>query len=206
MSIIRILFAVLSLFFSSIGFALGAPPCLSLSECNDEGGKAYRKKDYLAAIALYEWQLRYAEMQKGEASQDEELALNNLLVTNLKNENLAKARAWMWVALDRGFGGKATRFNVERTIQAFDYRGMPGMQGHYERYAGMGEWETLDIEPNEQGVEMAIFSLMRIGNPNTLAQSGPAAIGDLGVRLAGTKDYRTAISEDLDVGCSIANT
>jgi hypothetical protein len=67
----------------------------------------------------------------------------------------------------------------------------------------MGEWETLDIEPNEQGIDMAIFSLMRIGNPETLMDSGPAAIGGLSVRLNGKGAYRSAASEDLEKGCSL---
>lgn len=83
------------------------------------------------------------------------------------------------------------------------FQSMPGMLGHYERYAGMGEWETLDIEPNEQGVDMAIFSLMRIGNPETLLDSGPAATGGLSVRLDGKGAYRSAIPEDIEKDCSL---
>lgn len=203
MSYFRILLVIVYLFIFPIDFVLGASSCLSFSECNEQGGQAYKKQDYQVAIALYEWQLRYAEMRKADSAQDEELALNNLIVTNLKYGDNAKARAWMWVALDRGFDSKATRYNIDKVVGIFDYQSMPSVPGHYARYAGMGEWETLDVEPNEQGVDIAIFSLMRIGNPGTLMDSGPAAIGGLSVRLDGKGPYRSAASEDLEKDCSL---
>lgn len=183
--------------------ALASAPCQSAADCNEQGGAAYRQQRYAQAIELYEWQLRYAEQRQDEGRVDAERALNNLMLANLKAGHVAKARAWMWVALQRDFDGKATQFNAGKVTQAFDYNRRPGLAGHYARYAGMGEWATLDIERNAQGGYLANFSLLRIGNPATLMDYGPAAIGELSGRLSGDGAYFRVDSADLEKGCNL---
>ncbi|MBN0259740.1 hypothetical protein JTL44_35100, partial [Pseudomonas aeruginosa] len=92
--------------------------------------------------------------------------------------------AWMNLALDRGYSGKATRYNLEQVALKVDYPSLQGLAGHYLRYAGQAEWESLQIEPVKGGYQ-ASFALMRIGNPEKLMEYGPAAVGELSGRLEG---------------------
>ncbi|MBE0969751.1 hypothetical protein IH774_26825, partial [Escherichia coli] len=50
--------------------------------------------------------LRLAERQE-QGGADSEQALNNLALTSLKAGQPGRARAWMNLALDRGYSGKA---------------------------------------------------------------------------------------------------
>ena len=52
--------------------------------------------------------MRLAERQE-QGGADSEQALNNLALTSLKAGQPGRARAWMNLALDRGYSGKATR-------------------------------------------------------------------------------------------------
>ncbi|WP_447748210.1 hypothetical protein [Pseudomonas nicosulfuronedens] len=176
---------------------------MTAADCSEEGGKSYARKSYQDAIDKYLWQLRYAEQSKGEGSQDQELALNNLMIANLKAGNAAKARLWMEVALQKGFHGAATKFNIKKVSQMFNGASMAGLLGRYERYAGMGEWETLEIEHNISGVEMAVFSMVNIGDPASLLKYGPVAVGNLSVRLKGGGSYFYAVSTDVEKGCKL---
>ncbi|MBD9677936.1 hypothetical protein IB274_14580 [Pseudomonas sp. PDM18] len=194
---------LLPVFYLSLGLALGETSCFSTVDCNEKGGESYVRRSYQDAIDKYLWQLRYAELSKEEGSQAQELALNNLIVTNLKAGDASKARLWMDVALQNRFDGAATKFNVKKVNRIFDGKAMRGFHGHYERYAGMGEWETLNIERNVKGVDIAIFSMINIGNPATLLKYGPAAVGDLSVRLEGGGNYFHAVSADLEQGCKL---
>ncbi|WP_220427971.1 hypothetical protein, partial [Klebsiella pneumoniae] len=102
-------------------------------------------------------------------------------------------------ALDRGYSGKATRHNLEQVALKVDYPSLQGLAGHYLRYAGQAEWESLQIEPVKGGYR-ASFALMRIGNPEKLMEYGPAAVGELSGRLGALYRLR---SEGLGAGCSL---
>ncbi len=138
---------------------------------------------YPQALDAFAWQLRLAERQE-QGGADSEQALNNLALTSLKAGQPGRARAWMNLALDRGYSGKATRYNLEQVALKVDYPSLQGLAGHYLRYAGQAEWESLQIEPVKGGYQ-ASFALMRIGNPEKLMEYGPAAVGELSGRLEG---------------------
>ncbi len=108
----------------------------------------------------------------------------------------------MNLALDRGYSGKATRYNLEQIALKVDYPSLQGLAGHYLRYAGQAEWESLQIEPVKGGYQ-ASFALMRIGNPEKLMEYGPAAVGELSGRLEGQGALYRLRSEGLGAGCSL---
>ncbi len=140
-------------------------PCATAAECNTRGTQAYRQGSYPQALDAFAWQLRLAERQE-QGGADSEQALNNLALTSLKAGQPGRARAWEQVALK------------------VDYPSLQGLAGHYLRYAGQAEWESLQIEPVKGGYQ-ASFALMRIGNPEKLMEYGPAAVGELSGRLEG---------------------
>ncbi|MGD4261815.1 hypothetical protein QT656_22510, partial [Xanthomonas citri pv. citri] len=86
-------------------------PCATAAECNTRGTQAYRQGSYPQALDAFAWQLRLAERQE-QGGADSEQALNNLALTSLKAGQPGHARAWMNLALDRGYSGKATRYNL----------------------------------------------------------------------------------------------
>ncbi|ABJ14906.1 TPA: hypothetical protein VDV84_005856 [Pseudomonas aeruginosa] len=151
-------------------------PCATAAECNTRGTQAYRQGSYPQVLDAFAWQLRLAERQE-QGGADSEPALNNLALTSLKAGQPGRARAWMNLALDRGYSGKATRHNLEQVALKVDYPSLQGLAGHYLRYAGQAEWESLQIEPVKGGYQ-ASFALMRIGNPEKLMEYGPAAVGE----------------------------
>ncbi|MBG5754174.1 hypothetical protein I5E65_14300 [Pseudomonas aeruginosa] len=176
-------------------------PCASPAECNTCGTQAYQQGRYPQALEAFEWQLRLAErQQQGEAAQEQ--ALNNLMLANLKAGHAGRARAWLALALARGYSGPATRFNLEQVASQVDYPALQGLAGHYLRYAGQAEWESLEIEPVKGGYQ-ASFALMRIGNPEKLMEYGPAAVGELSGRLEGKGALYRLRSEGLGTGCSL---
>lgn len=175
--------------------------CASPAECNTRGTQAYQQGRYPQALEAFEWQLRLAErQQQGEAAQEQ--ALNNLMLANLKAGHAGRARAWLALALARGYSGPATRFNLEQVASQVDYPALQGLAGHYLRYAGQAEWESLEIEPVKGGYQ-ASFALMRIGNPEKLMEYGPAAVGELSGRLEGKGALYRLRSEGLGTGCSL---
>jgi tetratricopeptide (TPR) repeat protein len=66
--------------------------CDSAARCNQAGAAAYQAGQYPQAIELFERQLRRAEDADGESR---ELALNNLMLSNLKAGRNGMARAWL---------------------------------------------------------------------------------------------------------------
>ncbi|ALY58491.1 TPA: hypothetical protein SL824_001646 [Pseudomonas aeruginosa] len=176
-------------------------PCATAAKCNTRGTQAYRQGSYPQALDAFAWQLRLAERQE-QGGADSEQALNNLALTSLKAGQPGRARAWMNLALDRGYSGKATRYNLEQVALKVDYPSLQGLAGHYLRYAGQAEWESLQIEPVKGGYQ-ASFALMRIGNPEKLMEYGPAAVGELSGRLEGQGALYRLRSEGLGAGCSL---
>ena len=83
---------------------------------------------YPQALDAFAWQLRLAERQE-QGGADSEPALNNLALTSLKAGQPGRARAWMNLALDRGYSGKATRHNLEQVALKVDYPSLQGLAG-----------------------------------------------------------------------------
>lgn len=185
---------------------LGAPctaaeqPCASPAQCNQVGSAAYRAGDYAAAIAAFERQLRRAE--HGEDQVQRELALNNLMLANLKAAQPGMARAWLRVALDGGLTGPATRHNLG-TVGAVDLAALAAKpDGHYLRYAGQAVWSTLDIVRHSDGSYRAQFFPLRAGG-SQVEEWGPAAIGELQGRLAGAGSSFKLEDAGLGADCSV---
>lgn len=175
--------------------------CDSPNACNQAGSAAYRAGLYAQAIEAFERQLRRTEQHNGDAGGAEELALNNLMLANLKAGDSGMARAWLEVALDRGFVGAATRHNLAKVAAALDVPALAGsVEGHYVRYAGQGLWSSLDIRRRGQAYE-ASFNPLRAGA--RVEDYGPAAIGELRGRLAGAGAHFRLDDAGLAPGCAV---
>ncbi|PYC29488.1 hypothetical protein DMO17_02000 [Aquipseudomonas alcaligenes] len=175
--------------------------CATASACNQAGTAAYQTGRYEQAIAAFERQLRRAEQANGDAGDGEELALNNLMLANLKAGQPGLARAWLEVALDRGFSGAATRHNLGKVAQALDFAALAAsVEGHYLRYAGQGLWSSLDIQRQGQGYEV-FFSPLRAGFQ--VEDYGPAAIGELTGRISGSGPHFRLTDAGLEQGCAV---
>lgn len=175
--------------------------CDSANACNQAGTAAYKAGLYPQAIEAFERQLRRTEQSNGDAGGTEELALNNLMLANLKAGDAGMARAWLEVALDRGFGGSATRHNLGKVAEALDLPALAAsVEGHYLRYAGMGMWSSLDIRRQGAGYEV-MFAPLRVGPQ--VEEFGPAAIGELSGNIAGTGPHFSLQNSGLDQGCAV---
>ncbi|MEO4049162.1 tetratricopeptide repeat protein [Pseudomonas sp. CAU 1711] len=175
--------------------------CDSPNACNQAGSAAYRAGLYARAIEAFERQLRRTEQHNGDAHGAEELALNNLMLANLKAGEPGMARAWLEVALERGFVGAATRHNLAKVAAALDFPALAGsVEGHYVRYAGQGLWSSLDIRRQGQA-HVALFNPVRAGA--RVEDYGPAAIGELRGRLAGSGAHFSLGDAGLAPGCAV---
>lgn len=183
------------------GIAQATPqPCDSVSLCNAAGTAAYQAGRYDEAADAFERQLRRAE--QGEDSAARELALNNLVVANLRLKQTGQARAWLNLALTGGMQGTATRHNLRSVSAALDYQALgASLEGRYLRYSGAAVWSSLDISRQPDGSYRAHFSPLRAGAK--VEDYGPAAIGDLQGALQGEKAYFQLTAADLPQGCAV---
>jgi len=159
-------------------------PCDSPAACNQAGTAAYQAGRYAEAIEAFERQLNRAEQTEDRPAQ--ELALNNLMLANLKAGHAGMARAWLQVALRNDFDGLATHHNLAKVGER-DLSVLSGVvEGEYRRYAGQAAWSTLQIR--REGTDYrASFAPIRAGRD--VQEWGPAAIGEPDGRLSGTGDY-----------------
>ncbi|KAF1070254.1 MAG: hypothetical protein GAK45_00859 [Pseudomonas citronellolis] len=178
------LLAIVTLWMAA-GAQAGEAPCETPAACNAQGSKAYQAKRYSQAIKAFELQLRYAERYADDAEPDRsevELALNNLMLTQLRMGRPGMARAWMWVALHSGLGGEKTLFNAGEIEKAYGTSVTTGWEGHYVSYGGAAQWNQLDIRRDTTGFQ-ADFAVMRIGNLNVFDGWAPHVVGGLSVSL-----------------------
>lgn len=98
--------------------ALAEETCATIAQCNKAGTAAYQAGHLDDAIEAFVRQLRRAENddQKGL-----ELALNNLVLVNLRAGDVGMARAWLGLALQNNFTGPATLHNLGKVTAALDY-------------------------------------------------------------------------------------
>jgi tetratricopeptide (TPR) repeat protein len=179
----------------------GQQACDSANACNQAGTAAYKAGLYPQAIEAFERQLRRTQQSNGDSGGAEELALNNLMLANLKAGDAGMARAWLEVALDRGLAGPATRHNLGKVAQALDLPALAAsVEGHYLRYAGMGMWSSLDIRRKDAGYEVR-FEPLRVGPQ--VEEFGPAAIGELSGSIAGPGPHFSLENAGLEQDCAV---
>ena len=179
--------------------ALAEIDCDSAVRCNQAGTAAYQAGRYPQAIELFERQLRRAEDADGESR---ELALNNLILSNLKAGRSGMARAWLNLALDEQMQGASTRHNLAKVAAAFDYPAMTrSVEGHYLRYGGQAVWSSLDIRRQADGQLRVSFLPLRAGAQ--VEEYGPAAIGELEGRLQGQGAHYVLQDAGLAARCSV---
>lgn len=174
--------------------------CSTVAQCNQAGSAAYQQGQYAQAIEAFERQLRGAEID--EDNTQRELALNNLMLVNLKAGQPGMARAWLEVALAADMTGPATRHNLAK-VGAADLQALAAVpEGRYLRYAGQGVWSSLVISRAADGSYHAEFSPIRAGR-GSLDEWGPAAIGELAGNLQGQEAYFRLQSSELGQGCAV---
>lgn len=175
-------------------------PCATAAECNTRGTQAYRQE-----LSTGAGRLRLA-IAPGRAPGTGRSRLGTGAEQSRADQPQGRATGTRprldEPGADRGYSGKATRYNLEQVALKVDYPSLQGLAGHYLRYAGQAEWESLQIEPVKGGYQ-ASFALMRIGNPEKLMEYGPAAVGELSGRLEGQGALYRLRSEGLGAGCSL---
>ncbi|WP_394560132.1 tetratricopeptide repeat protein [Aquipseudomonas alcaligenes] len=173
--------------------------CASPAACNQAGTAAYQAGRHAEAIAAFERQLKQAEQAEDRAAQ--ELALNNLMLANLKATHAGMARAWLRLALRNDFDGAASRHNLAKVGEA-DVSSLGAVvEGHYLRYAGQAAWSSLQIRREGDGYR-ADFAPIRVGGRDP-EEWGPAAIGELQGRLQGAGDYFELQGAGLAAECKV---
>ncbi|WP_431606104.1 tetratricopeptide repeat protein [Ectopseudomonas mendocina] len=152
-----------------------------------------------SAIESFERQLRRVE---GEDESGFELALNNLMLANLRAGDAGMARAWLQVALDRNLSGSATRHNLAKVTQALDYPALSASPvGRYLRYSGQAVWSELQISEIPEGDYQASFAPLRAGA--RVEEYGPAAIGELDGKLVGDGVQMRLENAGLGAQCAV---
>ncbi|MHA6491846.1 tetratricopeptide repeat protein [Pseudomonas borbori] len=170
--------------------------CESATSCNQAGTAAYKAGRYPQAIELFERQLRRAD------GAGLELALNNLILANLKAGDSGMARAWLSLALSEYMNGAATRHHLAKVAEAVDYQALGGsLEGRYLRYGGQAVWSMLEIRKAADGGLQAQFSPLRAGAQ--IETYGPAAIGELEGRLQGQGAHRVLQDAGLAPHCAV---
>lgn len=163
------------------GAAQAAEECTTAVQCNKAGSAAYQAGRYKQAIEAFERQLRRVE---GSDAAQFELALNNLILTNLRAGDAGMARAWLGVALANNLSGSSTRLHLTKVAESLDYQALAASPvGRYLRYGGQAVWSEVRITPDPQGGYHASFSALRAGA--RVEEYGPAAIGGLEGKLEG---------------------
>ncbi|WP_296270401.1 tetratricopeptide repeat protein [Pseudomonas sp. UBA6323] len=178
---------------------LAEQSCDTPAQCNQEGTAAYQAGRFEAAIESFKRQLRRVE--QGDEAQLE-LALNNLILANLRAGDAGMARAWLGVALDNHLSGSSTRLHMGKVAEAVDYQALAASpQGLYLRYGGQAVWSELQISTDPAGGYRASFSPLRAGA--RVEEYGPAAIGDLEGRLQGEGAVMKLEDAQLGTGCAV---
>lgn len=173
------LFLPLLLWF--VGAVQATEECATAVQCNQVGTAAYQDGRFEQAIEAFERQLRRVE--DGDTAQLE-LALNNLILTNLRAGDAGMARAWLGVALDNHLSGSSTRLHLAKVAEALDYQALAASPaGRYLRYGGQAVWSELHISADPAGGYRASFLPLRASA--RLEEYGPAALGELDGRLEG---------------------
>ncbi|MFN3769889.1 MAG: tetratricopeptide repeat protein [Ectopseudomonas guguanensis] len=172
--------------------------CATAVQCNQVGSAAYQDGRFEQAIEAFERQLRRVE--SGDRAQLE-LALNNLILANLRAGNTGMARAWLGVALHNNLSGSSTRLHLRKVAEALDYQALAASPaGRYLRYAGQAVWSELLISEDGNGGYHASFSPVRAGA--RVEEYGPAALGELEGKLVG--DAVQMHLEDAGLGADCA--
>lgn len=178
--LIRSKFLLLAL-LGLAGAVQATEECATAVQCNQVGSAAYQDGRFEQAIEAFERQLRRVE--DGDTAQLE-LALNNLILTNLRSGQTGMARAWLGVALDNNLSGSSTRLHLTKVAEALDYQTLAASPtGRYLRYGGQAVWSELLISEDSNGGYLASFSPVRAGA--RVEEYGPAAIGELDGKLVG---------------------
>ena len=155
--------------------------CDTPAQCNKEGTAAYQAGRFEAAIESFERQLRRVE---NEDEAGLELAVNNLMLANLRADDAGMARAWLQLALDTNLYGSATRHNLIKVSQALDYPALSASPvGRYLRYSGQAVWSELQISeiPSrsrltaQPAFSAASFRRICTASPTSLPSSSPTA-------------------------------
>ena len=157
-----------------------AQSCNSASDCNSKGTKLYSQGKYVQAIKYFEKQ---ADLATGkEDKKNIRIALNNLALANLKIGNVLLANAWIQVSNEfyDGDSDKSTIYNYELIEKELRKISIPStITGTYNRYAGYGRWNTLEIVELKKGTLKVHLYLQRYGFVESAEESGPAAYWDL---------------------------
>lgn len=178
MSMRHIPLLLLSLFALPV---LAEAQCATPVQCNQAGTSAYQAGRFDEAIEAFERQLRRVERDDAAGL---ELALNNLILANLRAGEAGMARAWLELALDSNLSGSATRHNLTKVAQALDYPALSASPaGRYLRYSGQAVWSELQISEDGRGGYFASFAPLRAGG--RVEDYGPAAVGELDGKLVG---------------------
>ncbi len=178
MSMRHIPLLLLSLFALPV---LAEAQCATPVQCNQAGTSAYQAGRFDEAIEAFERQLRRVERDDAAGL---ELALNNLILANLRAGEAGMARAWLELALDSNLSGSATRHNLTKVAQALDYPALSASPaGRYLRYSGQAVWSELQISEDGRGGYLASFAPLRAGG--RVEDYGPAAVGELDGQLVG---------------------
>lgn len=179
--------------------ALAEESCATAAQCNQAGTAAYQAGRFDEAIEAFERQLRRVERDDVVGL---ELALNNLMLANLRAGDAGKARAWLELALDSNLSGSATRHNLAKVTQALDYSALSASPvGRYLRYSGQAVWSELQISEDGRGAYLASFAPLRAGG--RVEEYGPAAIGELAGTLVGDEVQMGLEDAGLGSDCAV---
>ena len=174
--------------------------CDTPTQCNQEGTAAYQAGRFEAAIESFERQLRRVE---NEDEAGLELAVNNLMLANLRAGDAGMARAWLQLALDTNLYGSATRHNLIKVSQALDYPALSASPvGRYLRYSGQAVWSELQISEIPGGGYHVSFAPLRAGA--RVEEYGPAAVGELEGKLVGDAVQMRLEDAALNAGCAVS--
>ncbi|MGP0170459.1 tetratricopeptide repeat protein [Pseudomonas sp. NCHU5208] len=196
---IRSTFLHLPLWLAFTNAAHADPDCVTAVQCNQMGSAAYQAGHYQLAIDAFERQLRRVE--QGDSAQLE-LALNNLILANLRAGDAGMARAWLGVALANNLSGSSTRLHLVKVAEALDYQALGASPaGRYLRYGGQAVWSELLITPDPRGGYRASFSPLRASA--RIEEYGPAALGELDGRLRGAGTAMTLEDAQLGKDCAV---
>lgn len=179
--------------------ALAEETCATTAQCNQAGTAAYQAGRFDDAIEAFGRQLRRAE---NDDEKGLELALNNLVLANLRAGNAGMARAWLGLALQNNFTGPATLHNLAKVTAALDYPALNASPvGRYLRYGGQGVWSALDIDEAAGGGYYASFWPLRAGV--NVEEYGPVALGELEGKLVGDAVQMRLNAADLASDCMV---
>ncbi|MDH1620122.1 tetratricopeptide repeat protein [Pseudomonas chengduensis] len=200
--LIRSKLLLLPLLLGLAGAVQATEECATAVQCNQVGSAAYQDGRFEQAIEAFERQLRRVE---DDDTAQLELALNNLILANLRAGDAGMARAWLGVALDNNLSGASTRLHLRKVAEALDYPALSaspvGRYLRYLRYGGQAVWSELLISEDGSGGYHASFSPVRAGA--RVEEYGPAAIGELDGKLVGDGVQMRLEDAGLGSGCAV---